>query len=75
MAPASVGPIVGQAGRVWQDIDITCVSDPTRGDMFRLLTAAPVQSSTDLPRAVRETVLAHDLPKSLNALKPPTATP
>ena len=45
------------------------------GDMFRLLTAAPVQSSTDLPRAVRETVLAHDLPKSLNALKPPTATP
>jgi hypothetical protein len=45
------------------------------GDMFRLLTAAPVQSSTDLPRAVRETVLAHDLPKALDALKAATATP
>jgi len=45
------------------------------GDMFRLLTAAPVQASADLPRAVRETVLAHDLPKALDALKPPTGTP
>jgi len=45
------------------------------GDMFRLLTAAPVQVSADLPRAVRETALAHDLPKTLGALKPPTGTP
>jgi hypothetical protein len=40
------------------------------GDMFRLLTAAPVQATSDLPRAVRETVLAHDLPKALGALNP-----
>ena len=45
------------------------------GDMFRLLTAAPVQATADLPRAVRETALAHDLPKALGALKPPTGTP
>jgi hypothetical protein len=45
------------------------------GDMFRLLTAAPVQVSADLPRAVRETALAHDLPKTLGALKPPTGMP
>jgi tetratricopeptide (TPR) repeat protein len=45
------------------------------GDMFRLLTAAPVQVSADLPRAIRETALAHDLPKTLGALKPPTGTP
>ena len=43
--------------------------------MFRLLTAAPVQVSADLPRAIRETVLAHDLPKTLGALKPPTGMP
>jgi hypothetical protein len=45
------------------------------GDMFRLLTAAPVQVSADLPRAIRETALAHDLPKALGALKPPTGMP
>ena len=45
------------------------------GDMFRLLTAAPVQVSADLPRAGRETALAHDLPKTLGALKPPTGMP
>jgi len=45
------------------------------GDMFRLLTAAPVQVSADLPRAIRETALAHDLPKTLGALKPPTGMP
>lgn len=45
------------------------------GDMFRLLTAAPVQVSADLPRASRETVLAHDLPKALDALKPPIGRP
>jgi hypothetical protein len=45
------------------------------GDMFRLLTAAPVQVSADLPRAVRETALARDLPKTLGALKPPTGMP
>jgi hypothetical protein len=45
------------------------------GDMFRLLTAAPVQTSTDLPRAAREAVLAHDLPKALDALKPPIGRP
>jgi hypothetical protein len=45
------------------------------GDMFRLLTAAPVQTSTDLPRAAREAVLAHGLPKALDALKPTVGTP
>jgi hypothetical protein len=45
------------------------------GDMFRLLTAAPVQVSADLPRAIRETALAHELPKSLDALNPPTGSP
>jgi hypothetical protein len=45
------------------------------GDMFRLLTAAPVQVSADLPRAGRETALAHDLPKALDALMPPIGTP
>lgn len=44
------------------------------GDMFRLLTAAPVQGVVDLPRAGRENVLAHDLPKSLGALGTPSAT-
>ncbi len=45
------------------------------GDMFRLLTAAPVRASADLPRAAREVTLARDLPKALDALKPPTGTP
>jgi hypothetical protein len=45
------------------------------GDMFRLLTAEPVHETADLPRAGRETALAHDLPKALDALKPPTGTP
>jgi hypothetical protein len=44
-------------------------------DMFHLLTAAPVQGVVDLPRAGRETVLAHDLPKTLDALRLPSATP
>ena len=45
------------------------------GDMFRLLTAEPVHVSADLPRAIRETALARALPKSLDALGTPTATP
>jgi hypothetical protein len=45
------------------------------GDMFRLLTAAPVHVSADLARAGRETALAHELPKSLDALKGPIGTP
>ncbi len=45
------------------------------GDMFRLLTAAPVQVSADLPRAGRETALARELPKALAALRPPGAMP
>ena len=45
------------------------------GDMFRLLTAAPVHVSADLPRAGRETALARELPKALDALRPPIATP
>ncbi len=45
------------------------------GDMFRLLTAAPVEVPADLPRAIRETTLAHGLPKALDALKPPIGTP
>lgn len=45
------------------------------GDMFRLLTAEPVHVTADLPRAGRETALAHDLPKALDALKPPIGTP
>lgn len=44
------------------------------GDMFRLLTAAPVQGVLDLPRAGRESLLAHDLPKTLGALAAPSAT-
>jgi hypothetical protein len=42
------------------------------GDMFRLLTAAPVQGVVDLPRSGRESMLAHDLPQSLGALAGPT---
>jgi len=49
--------------------------DGAFGDMFRLLTAAPVQVAADLPRAGRETALAHDLAKALDALKPPIGTP
>jgi hypothetical protein len=45
------------------------------GDMFRLLTAEPVHVSADLPRAGRETALARELPKALDALGPRTATP
>jgi len=45
------------------------------GDMFRLLTAEPVRGLSDLPRATRETAMAHDLPKALGALKPSVATP
>jgi hypothetical protein len=44
-------------------------------EMFRLLTAEPVRATADLPRAGRETALAHDLPKALDALKPTTGTP
>jgi hypothetical protein len=44
-------------------------------DMFRLLTAAPVRVTADLPRAGRETAQVHDLPKALDALKPATGTP
>jgi hypothetical protein len=45
------------------------------GDMFRLLTAEPVRGLDDLPRASRETAMAHDLPKALDALKPAVGTP
>jgi hypothetical protein len=44
------------------------------GDMFRLLTAAPVQGVVDLPRSSRESVLAHDLPRALGALAAPSLT-
>lgn len=44
------------------------------GDMFRLLTAAPVQGVVDLPRSGRESLLAHELPQSLGALAVPRLT-
>ena len=40
-------------------------------DMFRLLTASPVQHSTDLPRAGREIALARGVPNGLRAMEPP----
>jgi hypothetical protein len=45
------------------------------GDMFRLLTAQPVQGVVDLPRAGRENVLAHDLPAGIAALRGASAMP
>lgn len=41
------------------------------GDMFRLLTASPVQGGADLPRAAREIALARSLPTGLRAMGSP----
>lgn len=40
----------------------------TRADLFRVLTAAPLQSSSDLPRAASELALARTLPDRLRGL-------
>jgi hypothetical protein len=45
------------------------------GDMFRLLTSGPVQSSTDLSRVGREIALARGLPADLKAMKPARQNP
>jgi hypothetical protein len=42
-------------------------------DMFRLLTAAPVQTSGDIKRSQREMNLAASIPADLKALQPSTA--
>ena len=39
------------------------------GDMFRLLTAEPIRTSTDIKRSQRETSLAASLPADLKALQ------
>jgi hypothetical protein len=39
-----------------------------RADLFRVLTAAPLQSSADLPRAAAELALARTLPDRLHSL-------
>ncbi len=39
------------------------------GDMFRLLTAAPIRTSTDIERSQREMSLAASLPSDLKALQ------
>jgi hypothetical protein len=39
-------------------------------EMFRLVTAGPVQGVADLPRSAQETKLAGDLPAALKALTP-----
>jgi hypothetical protein len=39
------------------------------GDMFRLLTAEPVRTSRDIPRAKQEMNLAESLPAGLKALQ------
>jgi hypothetical protein len=41
-------------------------------EMFRLVTAGPVQAVSDLPRSAQETKLAGDLPAALKALIPAT---
>lgn len=40
-----------------------------RADLFRLLTATPVDSPEDLPRAARELAMSRSLPDRLDALK------
>ena len=42
-----------------------------RGDLFRVLTAAPFGGARDLPRAARELTLARSVPQRLQALKGP----
>jgi hypothetical protein len=44
-------------------------------DMFRLLTADPVQNTADLARAGREVGYARALPADLQAMQPPVRTP
>jgi hypothetical protein len=44
-------------------------------EMFRLVTAGPVQGVADLPRAGQETKLAGDLPVALKALTPQAIRP
>ena len=41
-------------------------------DMFRLITAPPVQAATDLPRAAQEARAARTLPENLRSLSKPT---
>jgi hypothetical protein len=43
------------------------------GDMFRLLTAEPIRTSTDIGRSKRETNLAQSLPAGLKAMQGATA--
>lgn len=45
------------------------------GDMFRLLTAGPVQSSADILRAGREIALARSVPADLKAMQPTRQPP
>jgi hypothetical protein len=42
------------------------------GDMFRLLTAAPIQTIADIRRSHAETNMAASLPDDMNALQPST---
>ena len=42
--------------------------DGTRADVFRLLTAPPLDSATDLPRASRELAAARMLPQRLQTV-------
>ena len=44
------------------------------GDMFRLLTAEPIRTSTDIERSQREMSLAASLPADLKALQAGGAT-
>jgi hypothetical protein len=44
------------------------------GDMFRLLTAEPIRTSTDIERAQQEISLAASLPAGLKALPAGGAT-
>ncbi|MGI4944867.1 MAG: hypothetical protein ACRYHQ_30640, partial [Janthinobacterium lividum] len=57
---AQLGRLRGQSARV----------GGPRGEMFRLLVAAPVQGLADLPRAAGETVLARAIPAGLQAMNP-----
>jgi hypothetical protein len=44
------------------------MADAQLGQMFRLLTAEPVNATGDLPRSARETAMARSLPKTLEAI-------
>ncbi|MCW3475108.1 hypothetical protein [Limobrevibacterium gyesilva] len=50
--------------------DTARLPDDKLAEMFRLLTAGPVQGVADLPRAAQETKLARALPAALKTLTP-----